>query len=442
MSVAALPDLSRLRRLLIIRLSSIGDVTHALPVSAALGEAFPNLQISWVVEEMSAEVVAGNPYLHEVIVVPRERWKRARLSPCVWREYLDFLVGLRRRRFDVTLDLQGYAKSGMMALAAGAPYRFGGWRLREGAQLVSRLLPPRFESAHRVERFLDVARALGANPDCIRFPFAIPDSARAHAEALLCAGGLSPESPFAVLNPATGNQVRRWGAARYAHLAGLLAEAFQLPCVLIGSEKDVALCEEIRARAQPARLESGGIPAPLNLAGQTGLKELAALLERCAVQISGDTGSAHIAAALGRPVVALFGPTDPAHAGPWNQSGNVLCHRELCAPGCGAQRCARPQAGPVDEAGKTGYNKTGNREQGTGNREGPRTVPKVQGTMATRSDRREAPFHRGVGKARGKREERNETRLGESRGRVVTARCLAAISPEEVCQKVGQVLHG
>jgi ADP-heptose:LPS heptosyltransferase len=94
-----LPDLRAVRRVLIIRLSSIGDVVHALPVSAALGEAFPHLELTWIVEESAADVVSGNPYLHDVIVVPRERWKRGRKSPHIWREYLGFLRMLGERRF-------------------------------------------------------------------------------------------------------------------------------------------------------------------------------------------------------------------------------------------------------------------------------------------------------------------------------------------------------
>ena len=122
-------------------------MTHALPLSASLHEAFPNLKITWIVEEMSAEIVVGNPTLHEVIVVPRSRWKQGRWrSPQIWREYFAFMKTLRARRFDVTLDLQGYAKSAFMALATGAKHRYGWWRLRDGANLVSRSLPRRPQS--------------------------------------------------------------------------------------------------------------------------------------------------------------------------------------------------------------------------------------------------------------------------------------------------------
>ncbi|HLK59626.1 MAG TPA: glycosyltransferase family 9 protein [Chthonomonadaceae bacterium] len=338
--MSMLPDLHKVRRLAIIRLSSIGDVTHALPLSAALGEAFPNLELTWIVEEMSADIVTGNPYLQEVLVIPRTRWKQGRWrSLQVWREYAAFLAGIRRRKFDVTLDLQGYAKSALLALASGAKHRYGWWRLRDGANLVSRSLPRREQSVHRVDWFLDVARAFGAEPGRVRFPLHVPAEAQERAITLLDAGGIAPETPFAVLNPAVGNETRRWGAARYAELAVGLAREFGLPSVLIGSGKDMALNEEVRTLAQQGDGWPAPVAMPLNLAGQTNLKELAAVLERCAVHVCGDTGSAHIAAALERPVVALYGPTDPAMAGPWGQSENVLARREFCTPECNVRKC-------------------------------------------------------------------------------------------------------
>ncbi len=95
MSRKSLPDLNKARRVLIIRGSAIGDVIHAMPLSAVLKEAYPHLEITWIVEEICGDVALGNPYLHEVIVTPRSRWKRGRLSPRIWGEYLMFLRGLR-----------------------------------------------------------------------------------------------------------------------------------------------------------------------------------------------------------------------------------------------------------------------------------------------------------------------------------------------------------
>jgi heptosyltransferase-1 len=379
MSTPAL-DLNRVERLLIIRLSSIGDVTHALPLSAALHEAFPNLEITWIVEEMSAEIVLGNPTLHEVIVVPRSRWKQGRWrSPQVWREYFAFMKALRARNFDVTLDLQGYAKSAFMALATGAKHRFGWWRLRDGANLVSRSLPRRPESLHRVDWFLDVGRALGADPKRVTFPLHVPEEARRKVHDLLVAGGIDPTKPYAVVNPAVGDQTRRWGAENYAYLVLGLALWSNLPSVLIGSGKDAEICDKVRtlalkdlpigdldSAAVQTRTEDGTpirnwmsrvslaqtitvwpdtVPKPLSLAGQTSLKELAAVLEGCAVHICGDTGSAHIAAALERPVVAVYGPTDPAMAGPWGQSDHVISHRKHCHATCSVKQCFYTRGG-------------------------------------------------------------------------------------------------
>lgn len=352
MSATILPDLRRLQRVLIIRLSSIGDVIHALPVSAALGESFPHLELTWIVEEMSAEVVTGNPYLKEVLVVPRSRWKQGRLrSPAVWKEYLEFLGELRRRRFDLTLDLQGYGKSGLYALATGAPHRFGWHRMRDGSGLVSRSLPLRPHSLHRVDWFLNVPRALGAPADRVCFPLDIPPSDRLEVENRLTFAGIAPGQRFAVLNPAAGNETRRWGVLRYAELAVALALQCGLPSVAIGSGKDREICAQVCLRARDM-LEHSPQPArqagPVSFAGQTSLKQLAALLGAATVHIAGDTGSVHLAAAVGCPVVSLFGPTDPAHAGPWGQEQNVLSGRHLCGRTCTVRHC--PQATPRKDA--------------------------------------------------------------------------------------------
>src|SRR5689334_1746909 len=174
MSVRSLPDLRHVSRVLIIRLSAIGDVVHALPLASALKDSYPHLEITWLVEEIPADVVLGNPDLANVIVLPRSRWKRGRAnSPTVWREYFAFLADIRRRRFDLTIDVQGYAKSALIALASGAHYRLGWWRLRDGANLVSQAVPRRPQSVHRVDWFLDVARELGVDNPQVRFPLQI-----------------------------------------------------------------------------------------------------------------------------------------------------------------------------------------------------------------------------------------------------------------------------
>lgn len=355
MSRLALPDLNNAQRVLIIRGSAIGDVIHATPLSAVLKETFPHLEITWIVEEICGDVVLGNPYLHEVIVTPRSRWKQGRLtSPRIWGEYLAFLKSIRDRRFDVTLDLQGYAKSAILALAARAPYRLGWWRQRDGANLVNTAIPRRPESIHRVDWFLDVARALGAQPSCVRFPLQIPDDSRTYINTLLRDSGIDPEKPYAVLNQAAGDQARRWTEEGFARVAWELAVQYQMPSVLVGVKSDqgpnAVIIEQYRALTQrmeqntlanaATRQKVAPVREPLDVAGQTNLKQLFALIDGCAIQISGDTGSLHIADALKRPLVGLYGSSDPAHAGPYYQQANVLSHRDLCRPECSVRYCA------------------------------------------------------------------------------------------------------
>jgi len=350
-SLMKLPDLNAVKRVLIIRLSSIGDVVHALPVSSALGESFPHLELTWIVEETAADVVQGNPYLKDVIVVPRKKWKEAQPSPKLWGDYFALLQDLRRRKFDVTLDLQGYGKSALMAWATGAPYRLGWWKMQDGAHLVSKPIPRNPESLHRVEWFLDVARALGANPSPVTFPLVIPDSARQKSTAMLKYIGIEPNTPYAIINPATGDQLRRWGSENYARVVRLLAEQHRMSVVLIGSSKDIELCNDVAERATKGMLgENFGVSAPCVLAGKTTVIESAAMLDTATIVICSDTGAAHIAAALGTPVVGIYAPTDPAHAGPYGQLDTVVSHYDYCARECTTRICAvpLPQTVPAD----------------------------------------------------------------------------------------------
>lgn len=326
-------DLGSVRRVLILKLSAMGDVLHALPVSAALGEAFPHLELTWAVEEPFASLLSGNPYLSEVLTFPKLRGSSLK-SVAFRRDYVTRLRAVRQRKFDVTLDLQGLTKSAVIAAAAGAKVRLGYHWLRELARLIETPVPRRPESVHIVDQYLDVARALGADPTKVKFPFDIPEADSATVEAMLCAAGIPPESPFISINPAAGHPLKLWGAENYAALMDRLSERLHRPSVLVTADRAVAA--EVGAAAQRPFVD---------LSGKTNLKQLASVLQRSTVHVCGDTGSGHIAAALERPVVSLIGPTDPDRACPYGQRQNVLTHRELCGTKCTWHHCefARPR---------------------------------------------------------------------------------------------------
>jgi heptosyltransferase I len=338
------PDLQRLERVLIVKLSSIGDVVHALPVSAALGESFPHLKISWLVEERAAPIVSGNPYLHEVIVLPNAF--RRLVIPGLLQRFVRLRADLRERRFDLTIDLQGLARSAIAALLSGVPRRrrFGYDFLREGSSLVERRVRRRPESTHVVDQMLDLARYLGATVDEVTFPFAIPPEDEAHARELLAAAGIGPGERFVAINPTDGGYGHKGlGVERATAVIDDLGDDCPLPMLLVGGSEDGPIEAAILSRARRR---------PRSVVGRTSLKQLAAILRRSALHLAGDTGSAHLAAALGTPVVAVFGRTNPVRLAPYGNQHHVLHHRERCSPICGLyhkiaplnadQRCYAP----------------------------------------------------------------------------------------------------
>jgi len=321
-------DLSRAHRVLIIKLSAMGDIIHALPVSAAIGAAFPNVKISWVVEEMFVPLLDGNPFLDEVIPLPKVRGRQIR-SRAMQRRYMEALAGIRHRRFDVAIDLQGLTKSAVLAVASGAPVRLGYHWLRELAPYMVRPVPAESSSTHIVDQYLDVARYLGARPEMVKFPLPVSAEADAAVQSMLVGAGIADGTRFVAVNPAAGHPLKQWGERNFAAVVDAIHRDLGLTPVLVTADRPVA--DRIAEYAE----------APcVNLAGRTDLRQLAALLNRCAAHVCGDTGSGHMAAALGRPVVALIGPTDPDRACPYGQRDNVVSRRDLCDTRCRPHHCA------------------------------------------------------------------------------------------------------
>lgn len=313
-------------RILIVKLSALGDVVHALPTAAALREAFPAAQIDWVVEPLAAPIVEACPVLDHVFVAPKQvRWRRFLRQPAVacW----SLCRVLRTRRYDLALDLQGLTKSSVLAALSGARRRVGYNWLRELAPLLLERSPRRPESIHIVDQLLDVARYLGADPKEVRFPLILPPSAVTNARIKLSKAGLTPEQPFLVLNPTDGGGGGAKGlpVETMVQLVNAVGNATGLPWVLVGASSDRARAEGVQTAAR----------VPLySLVGQTTVLELAAVIQVALVHVSGDSGSAHIAAALGTPPVTVYGRSNPARVGPYGFGRFVVDARGYCSGKC------------------------------------------------------------------------------------------------------------
>lgn len=302
-------------RILIVRLSAIGDCLFSTPVAEALRKSFPDAFIGWAVHPLSAPVLQGNPHLDKVHVVPRNGFLKH--LPKTIQE-------LRREKYAVVLDMQGLYKSAVLARLSGAKRRIGPDRSHERVQWLYRELVPMDEAIHVVPRYLNFAKALGASWEAeprMLMPFG--EGHLATIRSLLSAEGVPTAHPLLAINPATSKEVKDWPAERFAQLADALHARHSVATLLTGSPADRPLCEQILGQmATPG----------FNLAGRTNLNELAALLSLTKLFIGGDTGPLHIAQASGTRVLAIFGPTDPAVLGPRNPEHEIAYLNLDCSP--------------------------------------------------------------------------------------------------------------
>lgn len=314
-------DPSRLRRLLIVKLSSLGDVTHALPVATALRRRYPHLRLTWAVERWTAPLVLGHPAIDHVVTFPRMRWGDAGSA---WlRSFAAAVRELRREPYDVSLDLQGLAKSALVARCSGAPMRLAMHSQREGARFVSQSVPPPRGPLHVVDDYLRCAEFLGAPAAPAIFDLPVQAAAVTAVAALLSAARIPPGAPLIVINPSTSASWRNWPPRHWTQVIEAL-----------GTNGTVALIGSREQMPSHAALARDIAHPPCDLTGRTSLAELVALLARCALHIAGDTGSAHIAAALGRPVVGIYGPTAPWRKAPYGWDDLAVHQAGACGRAC------------------------------------------------------------------------------------------------------------
>jgi lipopolysaccharide heptosyltransferase I len=297
-------------RLLIVRLSSFGDVIHALPLAANAKRA--GAEVAWLVEPFYRGLLEADPDVSRVFVADTKRWRRSPFSPATASEIARLRRDLRRFAPDRTLDAQGLWKSALLARSAGAPViGFAAADRREpgSALLCDEQVRP-LPGGHVVDRNLALAEAAGI-PIRDRSPDATFLLRRPSAEADSFLAG--QPTPFALYHPGAGRPEKTWGEARFAALAALLsADAGLSPVVSWGPGDE----ERVRRMAE---LLPGARVIPL--LPPEGLARVAA---RASLFVAGDTGPLHLADALGVPTLALFGPTDPARNGPYRRPRSAI----------------------------------------------------------------------------------------------------------------------
>ena len=294
--------------ILIIKMSSLGDILHALPTLYALRENCPKARIVWAVHQNFSAVLPGSPWLDEVIYIDKKRLK----SLSYWKELRKLM---HPYHFDLCLDLQGLAKSAIVAFNSGAKEKYGYWEMREGSFLISKGLAGPNKQGHVIERYLDTVRVLGGTVDTVEFP--LPDVAVEMniMKNRFAADGLT--GPFITVVPGTRWPVKEWPVSYWQEFLGRLA-ATGMHAVLLGSGDDMPKGEAIAGAVQS--------PLILDYTGRTSLRELMAAIRMSWLYVSADTGPLHIANAMKKELIALFGPTCPQRTGPYGGKDDFYIH--------------------------------------------------------------------------------------------------------------------
>jgi heptosyltransferase-1 len=302
-------------RLLLVKMSSLGDVVHALPAVTDAARAIAGLDVHWVVEEAYRDVPALHPAVTRVIPIALRRWRRR------WRgasaEIGDCIAALRRDTYDVVLDAQGLIKSSAVAaVCRGVRVGFDRASVREPlAALGYRNGIAVAKGGHAIDR----QRALFAGALGYRCPPTPLDYGLTRVQA--------PRAGVVLAHGTTWDN-KRWPEAFWIDLASRLTHGGNSVTLPWGS-----VAEHERAQRIAARVPGAAVAARTELCGMIDL------LARSAAVVSVDSGIAHLASALGVPTIALYGPTDPRLTGCRGASVENISARFECAP-CLARRCA------------------------------------------------------------------------------------------------------
>lgn len=314
------PPPPRFERLLVVRLSAMGDIIHTLPAVAALREAFPHVTLGWLVEERWAELLCTlrcprsgrrspqRPLVDRVHTVNTAQWRRALFSFNTWQQIAAGLSELRGVGYDAAVDFQGAVRSAVAARWSGASVVYGDAQPRENAASMWYTRQIITTGSHVIQQTLSLAEAvIQCRAPAPKAEFPVDPDAENRMAVLT-----ADLRDFAILNPGAGWGAKQWPPERYGQVARELAKEGLRALVNYGpGEEELASAVETASEGAARKISCS-------------ISELVALTRRACLFVGGDTGPMHLAAALQVPVVGIFGPTNPARNGPFGTRAMVL----------------------------------------------------------------------------------------------------------------------
>ncbi len=323
------PQKDYFKKILVIRTDRLGDVVLTTPVLKALRDNYPQSHIAIMVSPHTKELVEDNPCIDEVIVYDKDVKDKG------WVGLLKFVIGLKKKRFDLAIVLHTKRRINLITFLADIPKRIGYYNRKFGFLLTDRIKDNRHLGLkHEIDYCLDILEKLGLEIKDRKPSIALKKESLQRIDSLLKEQNITRHDKIAGLHPGASCISKRWLKDRFVVLANRLVEnyGFKLLLVAYGKE-DVAIADEI----------AKNIRYPVvNLAGKLNLSQLAAALRHCAIFISNDSGPVHIASAVGTPVVSIFGRNQaglsPLRWGPVGKQDKYL-HKEVGCSVCLAHKC-------------------------------------------------------------------------------------------------------
>ena len=308
---------TNINKILIVKPSSLGDIVHSLPFLNVLKTCYPKAEIHWVIAKGLEGLLEGHQMIDRLWIIHKDMWKKITYARRTVKEIKLLLKELKKEKYDLTVDLQGLLRSGIITKATGAPVRVGFHEAREGSRLFYTHKVKGGKDIHAVDRYLKIADYLGCDIKDVRFPFP-------SYSTYLPNPSLFSED-YAVIIPGARWKTKVWPAEKF----GKLASKLSLKTVIVGSSGEIGAADTI------IKLSQG---KSISLAGKSDLKELVEVIRHAQFVVSNDSGPMHIAAALNIPVLAIFGPTESRRTGPYGDGHTIIRENVPCAP-CFKKTC-------------------------------------------------------------------------------------------------------
>ncbi len=327
-------------KILIIRLSAIGDVLRTLPAFHIIRKNFPDAYIAWIVEDASKDILEAHPGIDEVIIFPKKELAAKIKSPKTFfqgvNQFLMFVQDIRNKKFEIAFDFHGLFKSGIISFLSRAKDRVGFTKpfTKEMNFLFNnRRFSLDSDRMNRVDRNITLVEKLGLDIKQGPPNIYIPDKDRDLIQKFLKQNRIEPERPLVAIHPGTSPSTpyKRWDAYRYAVVADKIVEDNAAQIIFTWANEEIEMVKEIIGL-----MKYRAIIAPET----ENLCQLAEIFRCSDLYVGSDTGPMHLAAFVNTPVVAIFGPTDHVVNEPYRYTPHIVIRKEIkCAP-CRKTNCA------------------------------------------------------------------------------------------------------